>query len=100
MNLKESLLQMDRKTDFKYELVDLYESCGNLTEDDKKKLAQYVDGYDVKRANALLTNRAGVPTDAGPDDVDVAPTVEGLDDYAEKERRILRLEDIEYIMSY
>lgn len=100
MNLKESLLRMDRKTDFKYELVDLYESCRNLTEDDKKKLAQYVDGYDVKRANELLTNRAGVPTDAGPDDVDVSPTVEGLDDYAEKERRILKLEDIEYIMSY
>lgn len=100
MNLKESLLKMDMQTGFKYELVDLYESCAKVTEEDREKLVQLVKGYDPVKANKLLTNMANVPTSAGADDVSTAPTVEGLDDFAEKERRILKLEDIDYIMSY
>ena len=57
VNLKESLLQMDRDTDCKYDLTTLYEAC-NLDEKKKKQLVQFVNNYDIEATNNLLSNEA------------------------------------------
>lgn len=80
-NLKESLIQMDLDTDFKYTLTDLYEAC-QLSEDKKKELVQYIDARDPVGMNAMLCNEAGVIKENVSDDIpdDEMPadiTVEG-----------------------
>ena len=66
-NLKESLIQMDKDTDFKYTLTDLYEAC-QLDEQKKAKLAQYIDAKDPVGMNAMLCNEAGVMVENFGDD--------------------------------
>ena len=67
-NLKESLIQMDKDTDFKYTLTDLYEAC-QLDEAKKKELVQYIDAKDPVGMNAMLCNEAGVMTENIGDDI-------------------------------
>lgn len=57
INIKESLLNMDKETDCKYDLTSLYESC-NLTDDKKRKLVKYIDAYDIDATNKFLSNEA------------------------------------------
>ena len=68
INLRESLLELDRQTSFKYTLTDLYEAC-MLGEDDKKKLVQYVADRDIKGMSNMLSNAAGVMTENVADDL-------------------------------
>lgn len=77
-NLKESLIQMDRETDFKYTLTDLYEAC-QLTEDKKRELVKYIDAKDPVGMNAMLCNEVGVMTENVSDDIpdDEMPELEG-----------------------
>lgn len=42
INIKESLLAMDKKTNCRYDLTSLYEAC-DLKEEDKEKLVRYID---------------------------------------------------------
>ena len=57
INIRESLLNMDRDTDCRYDLTTLYEAC-NLDEKKKSKLIQYIDSYDIEGTNKFLTNEA------------------------------------------
>ena len=57
INIKESLLEFDKITFGDYDLAALYESC-DLSEDDKKKLVQYIDAKDIDATNKLLSNKA------------------------------------------
>lgn len=77
-NLKESLIQMDRETDFEYTLTDLYEAC-QLTEDKKRELVKYIDAKDPVGMNAMLCNEVGVMTENVSDDIpdDEMPELEG-----------------------
>ena len=45
INIREALLRLDKRTDCQYDLTTLYEAC-DLDEKDKKKLVQYIDGYE------------------------------------------------------
>jgi hypothetical protein len=98
INLKESLLRIDRDTDFKHALTDLYEAC-RLEEGDKRKLAQFIEDRDIPGMSNLLSNAAGVMTENISDDLpdDKAALVENdtMSMY-----RVANLEDIDYIMSY
>ena len=67
-NLKESLIKMDRDTDFRYTLTDLYEAC-QLSEAKKRELVQYIDAKDPVGMNAMLCNEAGVMTENISDDI-------------------------------
>lgn len=77
-NLKESLIQMDLDTDFKYTLTDLYEAC-QLSENKKKELVQYIEDRDPVGMNAMLCNEVGVMTENVSDDIpdDEMPELEG-----------------------
>lgn len=98
INLKESLLQIDKQTDFKYTLTDLYEAC-MLGDDDKKKLVQYVEDKDIPAMSAMLSNAAGVMSENVSDDLpDDEVTLVENDNMSLQ--RASNLEDIEYIMSY
>ena len=57
VNIKKSLLEMDKATDCKYDLTTLYESC-NLDEKKKKELVKYVDAFDIDATNRFLSNEA------------------------------------------
>lgn len=57
INLKESLKKMDIDSDFQFHLTGLYEAC-NLDDEKKKKLVQYIDGYDIEATNKFLSNEA------------------------------------------
>ena len=57
INLKESLKKMDIDSDFQFHLTELYEAC-KLDDEKKKKLVQYIDGYDIEGTNKLLSNTA------------------------------------------
>ena len=98
INLRESLLKIDRSTDFKHALTDLYEAC-MLEEGDKRKLAQFIEDRDIPGMSNLLSNAAGVMMENISDDLpdDEAPLVENdtMSMY-----RVANLEDIDYIMSY
>ena len=76
-NLKESLIQMDKDTDFKYTLTDLYEAC-QLDEKKKAKLAQYIDAKDPVGMNAMLCNESGIMTENVSDDIPDEEMPEGL----------------------
>lgn len=84
INLRESLLKIDRSTDFKHALTDLYEAC-MLEDGDKKKLAQFIEDRDIPGMSAMLSNKAGImsenvsddlPDEEMPDDIDAC--MEGL----------------------
>ena len=98
INLKESLLQIDKQTDFKYTLTDLYEAC-MLEDDDKKKLVQYVEDKDIPAMSAMLSNAAGVMSENVADDLS-DDEVTLVEDDTMSLYRAANLEDIEYIMSY
>ena len=68
INLRESLLKLDKDTGFKYTLTDLYEACV-LTESDKGKLAQYIDGKDIPGMSKMLSSCAGVMAENVSDDI-------------------------------
>lgn len=57
INLKESLLSMDKDTDCRYDLTNLYEAC-NLDDKKKRDLAKYVTAYDIEGTNKFLSNEA------------------------------------------
>lgn len=57
INIRESLLNMDRETDCKYDLTSLYESC-KLDDEKKKQLCQYIDKVDIDATNRFLSNEA------------------------------------------
>lgn len=115
INLRESLLELDKQTGFKYTLTDLYEAC-MLGEDDKKKLVQYVADRDIKGMSNMLSNAAGVMTENVADDLTDDEVLESLpgmglpnlpnplseecDDATLSLQATSKLEDIEYIMSY
>lgn len=98
INLKESLLEIDKQTDFKYTLTDLYEAC-MLEDDDKKKLVQYVEDKDIPAMSAMLSNAAGVMSENVSDDLS-DDEVTLVEDDTMSLYRAANLEDIEYIMSY
>lgn len=58
INIKESLLQIDKLTDCKYDLTSLYEAC-RLDEKKKEKLVQYIDAYDHEGMSKFLQNEVG-----------------------------------------
>ena len=53
LNIRESLLKMDRETDCKYDLTSLYESC-RLDEKKKQELVQVLDNYNVIKEGFTL----------------------------------------------
>lgn len=55
INLRESIIQLDKDTDFMYGLTNLYESC-KLTEKQQNDLVRYIDAVDIDATNKLLTN--------------------------------------------
>ena len=55
INIRESLLQIDRDTDNKYDLTSLYESC-KLSEEDKKDLVQMLSGPATPQDIGALIN--------------------------------------------
>lgn len=55
INIRESLIQMDRDTSCEYDLTTMYESL-SLTEDKKKELVKYIDAYDIDATNKFLGN--------------------------------------------
>ena len=57
INLKESLLSMDKDTDCRYDLTNLYEAC-NLDDKKKRDLAKYITAYDIEGTNKFLSNEA------------------------------------------
>ena len=57
INLKESLLSMDKDTDCRYDLTSLYEAC-NLDDKKKRDLAKYITAYDIEGTNKFLSNEA------------------------------------------
>lgn len=57
INIRESLINMDRETDCKYDLTSLYESC-KLDDEKKKELCQYIDKVDIEATNRFLSNEA------------------------------------------
>lgn len=98
INLRESLLKIDRSTDFRHALTDLYEAC-MLEDGDKKKLAQFIEDKDIPGMSNLLSNAAGVMmeniSDDLPDDEVALVENDTMSMY-----RVANLEDIDYIMSY
>ena len=68
INIKESLIRLDRETDFKYTLTDLYEAC-SMSDDRKKQLVQYIEDRDIPGMSAMLSNEAGVMTENVSDDI-------------------------------
>jgi hypothetical protein len=58
INIKESLLQIDKLTDCKYDLTSLYESC-RLDEKKKEQLVKYIDAYDHEGMSRFLQNEVG-----------------------------------------
>jgi hypothetical protein len=68
INLRESLLKIDKDTGFKYTLTDLYEAC-RLTESDKGNLAQYIEDRDIPGMSKMLSNCAGVMAENVSDDI-------------------------------
>lgn len=56
ISLRESLINIDKETDFEHNLTAMYESC-SLTEDEKEKLVKYVDAYDIDSMNKMLNNK-------------------------------------------
>ena len=56
ISLRESLIKIDKETDFEHNLTAMYESC-SLTEDEKEKLVKYVDAYDIDSMNKMLNNK-------------------------------------------
>ena len=68
INLKEELLKIDRQTNFKYTLTDLYEAC-MLDEKKKGKLVQYIEDRDIPSMSSMLSNEAGVMTENVSDDL-------------------------------
>ena len=68
INIKESLIKIDRETDFRYTLTDLYEAC--MLDDGKKgKLVQYIEDRDIPGMSAMLSNEAGVMAENVSDDI-------------------------------
>jgi hypothetical protein len=57
INIRESLLNMDRETDCRYDLTSLYESV-KLDDEKKKQLCQYIDKVDIDATNRFLSNEA------------------------------------------
>ena len=57
INIRESLLKMDRETDCRYDLTSLYEAV-RLDDEKKSKLVKYIDAYDIDATNKLLSNEA------------------------------------------
>lgn len=55
INIRESLLQMDRDTYGRHELTTMYESL-SLSEEKKKELVKYIDAYDIDATNKFLGN--------------------------------------------
>lgn len=78
INIKESLIRLDRETDFKYTLTDLYEAC-SMSDDKKKQLVQYIEDRDIPGMSAMLSNEAGVMTENVSDDIPDDEMPEGIE---------------------
>lgn len=57
INIRESLLNMDRETNCQYDLTSLYEAC-KLDDKKKSELVKYIDAYDFDATNRFLSNEA------------------------------------------
>lgn len=57
INIRESLLNMDRETNCQYDLTSLYEAC-KLDDKKKSQLVKYIDAYDIDATNRFLSNEA------------------------------------------
>lgn len=68
INIREALLELDRKTDCRYDLTTLYEAC-KLDDDDKNKLVKYIDAYDHPATiNKFLTSKCDAISEGLADD--------------------------------
>ena len=70
VNIRESLLEIDRATDCQYDLTSLYESC-KLEDEDKKQLVQYIEAHEepAEMGKFLATKCEGLTEKLGDDDV-------------------------------
>lgn len=81
INIREALLELDRKTDARYDLTTLYEAC-KLDDDDKQKLVKYIDAYDHPATiNKFLSSKCDAITEAlGDDDVSDMKIIDEIND--------------------
>ena len=81
INIREALLELDRKTDARYDLTTLYEAC-KLDDDDKQKLVKYIDAYDHPATiNKFLSSKCDAITEAlGDDDVSDMKLIDEIND--------------------
>lgn len=81
INIREALLELDRKTDARYDLTTLYEAC-KLDDDDKQKLVKYIDAYDHPATiNKFLSSKCDAITEAlGDDDVSDMKVIDEIND--------------------
>lgn len=70
VNIRESLLEIDRATDCQYDLTSLYEAC-KLDDEDKKKMVQYIEAHEepAEMGKFLATKCEGLTEKLGDDDV-------------------------------
>lgn len=89
INIRESLLDIDRKTYCKYDLTTLYEAC-NLDDQNKKKLVQYIASYEHPSViGKFLETNAGPMMEAVADDLTDAETTKVIDDINDGTERTL-----------
>ena len=82
VNIRESLLEIDRATDCQYDLTSLYESC-KLKDEDKQQLVQYIEAHEepAEMGKFLATKCEGVTEKLGDDDlVDIDKFLSELND--------------------
>ena len=81
INIRESLLALDKKTSGKYELTTLYEAC-KLDEKDKEQLVKYIDTKEPPfMIGQFLTDKcAGCLGEAVEDDATEADKMKFIDD--------------------
>lgn len=81
INIREALLELDRKTDARYDLTTLYEAC-KLDDDDKQQLVKYIDAYDHPATiNKFLSSKCDAITEAlGDDDVSDMKLIDEIND--------------------
>lgn len=81
INIREALLELDRKTDARYDLTTLYEAC-KLDDEDKQQLVKYIDAYDHPATiNKFLSSKCDAITEAlGDDDVSDMKIIDEIND--------------------
>ena len=82
VNIRESLLEIDRATDCQYDLTSLYESC-KLKDEDKQQLVQYIEAHEepAEMGKFLATKCEGITEKLGDDDlVDIDKFLSELND--------------------